>query len=1154
MFRPHPSFPLRPQWIVSATFLVAFVAAPRFFDPTAVAAPRESAWVTGGLQSRDVDLITWIDVNHIEMVTTNLGSFGYDVLNGDPGLIYPRGGQNTVLFAGGLWIGAQVFDNDLRVALAEYSFEYIPGRIEADGSWDPSYSSDPRWRTYKIERGDLPGSNPDYDEWPVDDGAPVDGNGDPRHLGDQTLWSVYHDADPNAHWNDAGHTDPLGVEVQQSTYGFGAPGTPSEIVFVEWKIINKGTEDWHDAYISAWMDPDLGRSTDDYVGCDPERSVGFCYNATNDDDQYGASPPAIGLRLVQGPIVPSPGDVAYVDGVEIPGYRNLPMTAFTKYINGTDPNRATETYNYMQGLERDGSPVIDPITGEITTFAVSGDPLTGEGWVDTNPADRRMMISSGPFDLRVGESQIVAVALVTGQGNDRLDSVRQMRLRAGRTVEIFRGIYSGGAEGACCTTNGVCLLTSIDQCAGTFFLGEDCLPSVCLYPLGACCYDNGTCIVSFEGDCAGTFYGGGSDCNPEFCPVYGPDSACCFGDGSCEVLTERACVDAGGSYLADTACGLFPPGGAPGWEINARGNPMIDETVAGGVPVPPDGYGGPGDNVWHSNNSTSDWALSAGGGDGGFSRFTRDSADERNLTGSDVELRWDNDPDNLGWWVFDDESVAPIPFGLYLVDPLSGEETRLIVVLYSGGGTVGTYDISYDTPEAWRDWPATDWTYAYTGDYGAFLADAQDGVIDDEHLVDELFARLVFASSAESLPSEGTVIRFTTHRSGIFAGSDYRGEVPLAWETPDGTIHCFEPHIYEVFRDGAYLGESQRTDYLDRDADPGQEYVYTVRTRNPVNGETSEFSVPVEAVPGSEGYSVTAGEAATPPTLDGVISDGEWDGATVIDASLPPVGPPAQIRLMNDGEYLYVAIEDGGPADFERIYLDSNGNGTYDAGVLEGMLRIQSTRTTFVSAQGSYPQAQFLASRMASAWSQAASSEQVTELRISLTDGPLAERDDSGVVPMFFWSANGAAAYPPGPESVVREAPWLFSRVQLATVAAGAFVSAGDGADAETNEVGTAVSPVLPDVQRALGFPSPFLDTATLAFRVPADQEVSVRIFAVDGSVVRVLVDGERQEAGVHAVEWDGRGESHRELPPGIYFYEVRGESFRWTDRITLIR
>ena len=69
-------------------------------------------------------------------------------------------------------------------------------------------------------------------------------------------------------------------------------------------------------------------------------AFGFCYNGSNVDAQYGSSPPVVGYDFFKGPI----GD----DGVE------LPMTSFNKYINGTDPTTAEETYNYMKGLDPDG--------------------------------------------------------------------------------------------------------------------------------------------------------------------------------------------------------------------------------------------------------------------------------------------------------------------------------------------------------------------------------------------------------------------------------------------------------------------------------------------------------------------------------------------------------------------------------------------------------------------------------------------------------------------------------------------------------------------------------------------------------------------------------------------------------------------------------
>ncbi|NOZ07961.1 MAG: hypothetical protein GXO91_03665, partial [FCB group bacterium] len=110
-----------------------------------------------------------------------------------------------------------------------------------------------------------------------------------------------------------------------------------------------------------------GYAGDDFVGCDTTLSLAYCYNDGADDD-YGYNPPAIGRILLQGPMVESVGDTALAFGTVHPGYRNLGMTSFIKYINGddiySDPTNSNEAYNYMTGYQHDGTPFINPVTGD----------------------------------------------------------------------------------------------------------------------------------------------------------------------------------------------------------------------------------------------------------------------------------------------------------------------------------------------------------------------------------------------------------------------------------------------------------------------------------------------------------------------------------------------------------------------------------------------------------------------------------------------------------------------------------------------------------------------------------------------------------------------------------------------------------------------
>ncbi len=198
-------------------------------------------------------------------------------------------------------------------------------------------------------------------------------------------------------------------------------------VYSRFKLINKGDKTLNNFFINLWFDPDLGGSQDDLVGCDTLSDQFYCYNATGADSYYGFTCPAFGGRLLEGPIVLSPGDTATVDGDLIPNYKNLSMYSFQKYINGTDPDDAFEAYNYMSGLEADGSVQLNPTTGQPTRYMHSGDPVAGTGWLDALPTDRRMMASFGPIDFLPGETQQVLVKLAVGQGFDRLASLTELR-------------------------------------------------------------------------------------------------------------------------------------------------------------------------------------------------------------------------------------------------------------------------------------------------------------------------------------------------------------------------------------------------------------------------------------------------------------------------------------------------------------------------------------------------------------------------------------------------------------------------------------------------------------------------------------------------------------------------------------------------------
>ena len=451
---------MNPPRFLLVTCLALLVA------PTCASAPRRTAAhasprLTQPARVSSNDIARRVDINRLNMMVSNLGSVAYDMQgNFNGGLFYPNHTTKTAIYAAGLWIGARV-GGTIRLAVAEYDQEYQPGRIVAGV---PENSGSTNLIVYKVKRWsgvpadsahvDNLGASPALGEDPLGhhawseyvngakpSGAPtriyrldntatpalgdsvnVEG---PDVAGDQMTWCVYNDAEPLQHRNEAGSTAPLGVEVRQTVYSYDQPGTLGNVTFLRYDITNKGSNTLDSTYVSLWSDPDLGTYTDDLTGCDPARSLGYVYNSSEKDGIYGVFPAVLGMEMLRGP-VRAPGDT-------------LPMTAFTRYINGTDPLTASASYNFMKGMNPDGSLIIDPTTSLPTRYMFPGDPVSASGWLDTSPADRRMSVSMGPFTMLPGQSQTVVLAIIAIQCGSRLQAISELEYESDFVRNFYRG-------------------------------------------------------------------------------------------------------------------------------------------------------------------------------------------------------------------------------------------------------------------------------------------------------------------------------------------------------------------------------------------------------------------------------------------------------------------------------------------------------------------------------------------------------------------------------------------------------------------------------------------------------------------------------------------------------------------------------------------
>lgn len=264
------------------------------------------------------------DGNNIACWMANDGLMVSHRKTGWGGLEWPKGSGKTADYCSGLWIVGQDTNGELRSAVSQYASEFRPGIILLDGI--PDDPDKPEYRIYKINKD----GTGDWAEWPFHLGAPalkardgsdsLDTNGDkiPRLLGDQTLWWVMNDANPEQHQN-IFNTKPMGLEVHVTAFGFHDMGPLSNMLFYEFNIHNKSEMTFDSTYIGLFDDVDLGDASSDQVGCDPELNMGFAYNPPY-DATYHTRPPAYAFQLLHGPNTGS---------IQAP--QRLGMTSFTYF-------------------------------------------------------------------------------------------------------------------------------------------------------------------------------------------------------------------------------------------------------------------------------------------------------------------------------------------------------------------------------------------------------------------------------------------------------------------------------------------------------------------------------------------------------------------------------------------------------------------------------------------------------------------------------------------------------------------------------------------------------------------------------------------------------------------------------------------------------
>ena len=286
---------------------------------------------------------------------------------------------------------------------------------------------------------------------------PADGDY-PDIKGDQCVFFIFNESFKEHSETGGGK---IGLEVHGMVYAFDAPDDEAlnNTVFVNYKLYNRSSNNYHSTYLGLWNDWDIGYGYDDYVGCDVQRNSCFAYNGTTEDGTgqpwaYGDNWPVQVLTILNSP-------------------DNLGMTGFMYHNNSSgdngDPVTASEYYLYLRGCWRNGQHMQyggnaftgPDVVGPACNYMFPGDSdpdnigtggvapnggynTNGHYWTEEEcgnaPNDRRGLAMVGPFDFASGAMKELDYAMITVWKNNSQSAME----RKGEFIDHVRTLFNNG--------------------------------------------------------------------------------------------------------------------------------------------------------------------------------------------------------------------------------------------------------------------------------------------------------------------------------------------------------------------------------------------------------------------------------------------------------------------------------------------------------------------------------------------------------------------------------------------------------------------------------------------------------------------------------------------------------------------------------------
>jgi len=85
-------------------------------------------------------------------------------------------------------------------------------------------------------------------------------------------------------------------------------------------------------------------------------------------------------------------------------------------------------------------------------------------------------------------------------------------------------------------------------------------------------------------------------------------------------------------------------------------------------------------------------------------------------------------------------------------------------------------------------------------------------------------------------------------------------------------------------------------------------------------------------------------------------------------------------------------------------------------------------------------------------------------------------------------------------------------------------------------------------------YPNPFNSTTTITFNLPKATILNLKIYDLQGRLVKSLIQHARLEVGIHSVQWSEIDEIGNRVGSGVYLYNLESGDFCQLRKLVLLK